>query len=121
MSQISKLLTDEIVQHAEAGLKKLGKYGTIAFKLRMIIAAKKHSISTVCEIHDISRTSLTKWIKQLQSGKFSDLVNKPKKPRSVLTYYIDTIKEWIKEDSNIIAKDLVIRIKEQFGIKTRHC
>lgn len=118
MSQTSKLLTDEIVLAASTGLKKLGKYGAIASKLQIIIAAKKHGISAVCKIHDISRTTLTTWIKELREGKIEELANKPKKARSVLNSCILQIQEWITEDPNLTAKAIVIKVSGQFGIKT---
>jgi len=118
MSQVSKLLTDEIVKFAVNGLKTLGRYGAIASKLQIIIAAKKHGISAVCRIHDISRTTLTTWIKELKEGVLEELSNKPKKPRSALNPYLYKIKEWVEQNHNITAKEIVVKIKESFEVNT---
>lgn len=118
MSQVSKLLTDEVYKFAVNGLKTLGKYGAIASKLQIMIAAKKHGISTVCRIHGISRTTLTTWIKELKEGVLEDLSNKTKQPRSVLHPYLYKIREWVDENHNITAREIVVKIKESFEVIT---
>jgi transposase len=118
MAQISKLLSDEVVLQAESELKKLGRYGIVATRLQIIIAAKKHGITDVCRIHGISRTTLTDWIKRLKTGYTADaLVNKPKKAKSPLNQYLSTIKEWIEANSNITARELAIQIQEKLGVE----
>lgn len=116
MTQISKLLSDEVVLLAQSGLKRLGNIGVIAGRLQIILAAKQHGITDVCRIHGISRTTLTDWIRRLKNGTVDDLRNKPKKPQSPLTMHETTIKEWIENNPNITAKELIIKIREELGI-----
>jgi transposase len=118
MAQVSKLLTDDLVAKAKLDLKKLGRYGLVAARLQMIIAAKEHGITDVCKIHGISRTTLTDWIKKFNREEVKALVNKSKKPRSPLSDHLDTLKKWVEKDGNITAKELVIKIEEEFKIKT---
>ena len=40
MAQISKLLNNDVVSKAEIALKNLGKYGVLASRLQIILAAK---------------------------------------------------------------------------------
>lgn len=118
MAQVSKLLSDKVLMQAELGLKRLGKYGVIASRLQIIIAAKKHGITNVCNIHGISRTTLTDWIKRLaKEGKPEALANQPKKPKSPLTQHVAIIKKWIEENSNITANELTIMIDEKLGVE----
>ncbi len=117
MTQTSKLLSDELLSKAEEGLKKLGKYGVIASRLQIIIAAKKHGITQVCNVHGISRTTLTDWIKRLKkAGNIQALANQPKKPKSPLNQHLLTIRKWIEQDSNLTAKEITIRIEEKLGL-----
>lgn len=118
MAQVSKILTDDLVTKAKSSLKQLGRYGVVATRLQIIIAAKEHSITDVCRIHGISRTTLTDWIKRFDQEEVAALANKAKKPKSPLNKHLDTIKKWIEKDSNITARELVIKIKEKLKIQT---
>ncbi len=118
MSQVSKLLTEDLISKAKSSLKNFGRYGLVATKLQIIIAAKEHGITDVCRIHGISRTTLTDWIKKFAQEEESSLLNKSKKPRSPLNKHLETLKKWIEKNSNITAKELVIKIEEKLQIKT---
>lgn len=118
MAQVSKILTDDLVTKAKSVLKKLGRYGSVATRLQIIIAAKEHGITDVCKIHGISRTTLTDWIKKFSLEEESALVNKAKKPRSPLSEHLVALKKWVEENSNITAKELVIKIEEELKIQT---
>ena len=37
MAQVSKILTDDLVAKAKFGLKQLGRYGSVAARLQIII------------------------------------------------------------------------------------
>lgn len=117
MAQISKFLTDDLVAKAKSSLKKLGKYGSVAVRLQIIIAAKEHGITDVCRVHGISRTTLTDWIKRFSQEEVNALANKTKKPRSPLSEHLDTLKKWVEKDSNITARELVIKIEEKLKIQ----
>ena len=116
VSQVSKLLSDDVVSLAESGLKRIGKVGIIAHRLQLILAAKSHSITDVCRIHGISRTTLTDWIKRLSTGVVEALGNKPKKPKSPLTQHEPTIQKWIGENPNITVRELLIKTKDEIDI-----
>ena len=118
MAQVSKILTDDLVVKAKSSLKQLGRYGSVAVRLQIIIAAKEHGITDVCRIHGISRTTLTDWIKRLAKEDANALANKSKKPKSPLSEHLDTLKKWIEKDNNITAKELVIKIKGKLKIQT---
>jgi len=116
MGRISNLLSDDVVTACNVGLKKLGKIGIVAGRLQIILAAKKHGITEVCRVHNISRTTLTDWIRRLKNGTIEDLKNKPKRPQSLLTPHEGTIREWIEQDPNITIKKLIIITGERLGI-----
>ena len=117
MAQVSRLLTDDLVAKAKASLKQLGKYGSVATRLQIIIAAKEHGITDVCRVHGISRTTLTEWIKRFSQEEVNALVNKTKKPRSPLSEHLDTLKKWVEKNSNITARELIIKIEEGLKIQ----
>lgn len=117
MAQISKFLTDDLVSKAKSSLKQLGRYGSVAVRLQIIISAKEHGITDVCRVHGISRTTLTDWIKRFSQEEVNALVNKTKKPRSPLSEHLDTLKQWVEKDGNITAKELVIKIEENLKVR----
>ena len=102
---------------AKSSLKQLGKYGSVAVRLQIIISAKEHGITDVCRVHGISRTTLTEWIKRFSQEEVNALANKTKKPRSPLSEHLDTLKKWIEKDSNITARELVLKIEEKLKIQ----
>lgn len=118
MAQVSKILTADLVAKAKSSLKELGRHGIVATRLQIIIAAKEHGITDVCRIHGISRTTLTNWIKKFNQEEVTALINKSKKPRSPLNEYLNIIKNWVEKDSNITAKELIIKIREKLEIQT---
>ena len=71
MSKISKILDTSVVEAAEQALKKLGKHGYVSKKLNAVIAASKHNITEVAKIYDISRTTLTSWIKHIKDSRLT--------------------------------------------------
>jgi transposase len=73
MAQVSKLLDDEVVEKAKAQLQKSGKVALMTRKLEAIISAKKHGISKVAEVYDITRKTLTSWIKCVKSDNLTGL------------------------------------------------
>ena len=73
MTQISKLLDDQVVEKAKAQLHKVGKTALMTRKLEAIISAKKHGISKVAEIYDITRKTLTSWITCVRNDNLSGL------------------------------------------------
>jgi transposase len=117
MAQISKFLTDDLVAKAKSSLKQLGKYGSVAVRLQIIISAKEQGITDVCRVHGISRTTLTDWIKRFSQEEVNALENKAKKPRNPLSDHLDTLKEWVEKDSNITARELVLKIEEKLKIQ----
>lgn len=116
MARVSQLLSKDLVSMAELELKNLGKYGQIAHRLQIIIAAAKHGITKVCEVHDISRTTLTYWIKRLEGEGMNGLINKSKAPRRRLLQHQEKIREWVEKDPNITVRELIIKAESRFGI-----
>ena len=86
--------------------------------MQIIIAAKEHSITDVCRIHGLSRTTLTGWINRFKKDNVDALKNKPKKKKSPLNQHSETIQKWVAQNSNITAKELVIKLQESYGILT---
>ncbi len=119
MAQVSKLLDQEILEFANSELKKLGKNAYVIRKLQAVIAAHKHGITKVAKIYDISRTSLTEWIKHLKSRSIEKLkAPESRKRRTKLDNdQMENIKLWISKDPNITIKNVRIRIIELMGQK----
>lgn len=118
MSKLSKLLDKEVVKSAEEALKKLGPYGYISKKLNAVIAASKHNITEVAKVYDISRTTLTSWIRHIKNSNLDKLqapkerCKRPKLNREQL----QEIKQWIELDPNITINALKVRIEEEHKV-----
>jgi transposase len=114
MSRSSQLLDTEVVMLAKSYLKCLGKDVLVARKLEAIIAASKHGISAVAKIYDISRTTLTEWIKHLKSGNFDKLKAPPERKRKSILNASDraAIQGWVVQDPQVTIKYLVQKIED---------
>ena len=111
MTRVSKLLDEQVVNFAKAALKKIGKNALLARKLEAVIAAGNHGITVVAKVYDISRTTLTEWIKHVKAEQISKL-NAPKerKRKSILNDADRAIvKSWIEVDPSLTLDALVIK------------
>jgi len=113
-------IIDESVEiAAEFLMVKMGKSATTLKKLQAVIAARKNGIKKVSEVLNIGRASIYLWTKQIKSGDFEKLVNKPKlkdgikikKPQK------DKIALWLKDNPNLTIKEVQAMIKEKFNIE----
>ena len=84
-----------------------------------IISAKKHGISKVAEIYDITRKTLTSWIKCVKNDNFSGLsAPAGRKRKNKLNDTQRTgIMEWLKADSQLTLEAIRLKIKEQYNIE----
>lgn len=117
MSRISTLITEEVAKAAAICLKKLGPNGAISRKLGAICAARKYGITEVAKVYDISRTTLTEWIKNFAANSTAGLIAKPKKPRSYVNSEQQVIvKSWMERDHSISIKAVKAKIEKEFDI-----
>ena len=119
MACVSKLLEDYVAEYAIKSLKKIGKDALLGRKLQAVISAKKHGISKVAEVYDISRTTLTSWIKHLRNGALDKLKapsERKKKSRLNDEQRIE-IRGWIEADSQLTIDKVHRRISEQFNVE----
>jgi len=119
MARVSKLLDDGVVEYAKRSLKKVGKDALLVRKLQAVISAKKHGISKVAEVYDISRTTLTSWIKHLRNQALERLKAPPERKRKsrLNDQHRMQIKEWIEENSQLTINQVHERIKQEFEIE----
>lgn len=114
MPRLSKMIDDKTYEEACAQLKRYGNTAKISIKLRAIVAAKKHGISNVAAIFDITRKSLMKWINDFKSNgpdKLKLQVGRGRKP-SVDRKQMEEIKSWVLLNPNITTRELMIRINK---------
>ena len=86
MTQTSKLLDDQVVEKAKTQLRKVGKTALMTRKLEAIISAKKHGISQVAQIYDITRKTLTSWIKCVRNDNLERPLHEPHEFRNNLDF-----------------------------------
>lgn len=119
MARKTKLLTEEIVEKAKAGLAELERTGYIAIKLRAVIAASKYGITQVARIFDITKATLISWIKQVKNSHIEMLGIRAGRGRKQVLSDKQKLKigEWINKNSQITIKEVWLKIEEEFGIK----
>lgn len=117
MARKSTLVTPELIQSAKRELKKIGKIGIIANKLKAIILTEKQGISGTADILNISKSNLIKDIKTFK-GCAEDLKSKRKNCQNLLLNQeqLQVVRLWIEENCNITTNELRIKIIEKFCI-----
>ena len=118
MTNKSKLLDSAVVEIATRELKKLGSYGYVSKKLQAVIAASKHGITEVAKVYDISRVTLTAWIKHIKAKEIERLSapEERRKPNKLKSYQIEEIMAWVESEPNITIEALRIRIEKEQGV-----
>ena len=118
MAQSSKLLNSSVVALAKEELHKLGSNAYVGKKLYAVIAASKHGITKVAAVYDVSRTTLTEWIKHLKNNTPEKLKSPPsrKRKRKLSDLQMVDVKSWIQENPNITIKSLRIRIAAEMFV-----
>ncbi len=119
MTQTSKLLDDQVVEKAKTQLRKVGKTALMTRKLEAIISAKKHGISQVAQIYDITRKTLTSWIKCVRNDNLDGLraPTARKRKNKLNDAQRAEIIEWLKVDSQLTLEAIKLRIKERYSIE----
>jgi transposase len=119
MGLVSKLLDEAVVEGAKKELKSIGNNRYVARKLEAVIAAKKHGITHVAAVYDISPTTLTAWIKHIKQGRINKLYAPPERRRKskLNDNQRQEIAAWIKDNSQLTIKAIRLKIEEKFGIK----
>lgn len=118
MTRSSGLLGREVVEVAKRELKKLGKYAYVGKKLQAVIAASEHGITEVAKIYNISRTTLTSWVKHIKEASIKKLeAPENRKRKSKLNdNHKRQIKGWIANNPNITISQVRLEIENKFGI-----
>ena len=116
MTKSSNLLDQDVVRIAKKELKKLGQYGYVSKKLQVVIAASEHGIKDVARIYNISRNSITSWIKSIKKMDIESLkAPKTRKRKQIISdELMSIIKNWIIENPNIIAKQVQKKLIQEF-------
>lgn len=117
MSRTVTTITPDLVTQAQACLDKLGDVGPVSIRLRAIIAAYHHGVKQVCEVLDVSRPSVHRWMVKFRQEGVEGLRNASKPPRSKLNAAQKAeLKRWLEAKPTSTLKELVIRIEEEMGM-----
>jgi transposase len=118
MAKKSKLIDKEVVVIAEKALKSIGKNALLAKKLEAIIAANKLGITLVAKVYDISRTTLTAWIKHLKNGKLEKLEAPVERKRKDIlnSDQKNQIKEWVAKDPQLTLNAIKLKLEATYKL-----
>lgn len=119
MAPISKLIDERVVSRAKEELQRIGKNALLVRKLHAVIAASNHGILMTAKVYDISRTTLTAWIKHLKMGNPDKLLAPPERRRKsiLMPEHREFIKQLIYKQPTITIKDIQIRLLQKTGVK----
>ena len=85
--------------------------------MQSIIAAYRHGIQKACEVLDLSRDTIHRWMRDYKEHGTAGLENSNKPSRSILTDQQKVkIKEWLAEEPTCTLKILVHKCSKEFGI-----
>ena len=112
------IINEEIYEKARNGLIQLKSKGTVANKLKAIMASYKHGAKKVSEILDVDITSIYKWTIKLDREGYRSLINQAKHQDGIKLKKIhkERIRKWLEKDPNISITDIKEKIKNQFKL-----
>lgn len=118
MARSSKLVDNELISKASAGLKSMGNYGKLSVKLKALIACGENSITAVSKIFGVSRYTLNEWINTLKNGDISDLEIKQGRGRGTIVSesHYPTIKSWLINNPQLTTDEVQDMIGKNLGI-----
>jgi len=125
MGRKKSLLNNTYIDLLESDIKQITD-SEIVLKLKAILASMTHNESLVSEIFGISRSTLTRWMKNYKKDGVLGLKNKSRghNPSKLSEEEISIIKEWILacKDStgkpvHWTLKRLIAEIQTVFGIQ----
>ncbi len=119
MSRSTQLLSPNEYNYAQQCLKELGKNGEQGRRLQAIISVEQHGITQVAKVFNITRSTLTLWIKAFKADSTEGLtIKKGRGRKRLLTVdQEEVIKNMILEQSSITIDELADRIEEGFSIR----
>ncbi|AIL65489.1 Transposase [Rickettsiales bacterium Ac37b] len=120
MGLSSKLITEEIYNKAKIILKESSEISRVSLRLRAIVAAKEHGVATVSKIFNITSNTLRSWVKSFVAEEVGGLNYRTGRGRKskLLEVHREAIEEWISKDCNLTLAQIVIRLEEEFSIKS---
>lgn len=116
MSGVSKIISQELLERVEMELASSTKQGDVSRKLQAIKSAKKHGITLVADVFEVSRVSIFQWIKNFAAKGVEGLKLSPGRGRhSILNEKErEAVREWLEQNPNMTIKMLQIKIEETF-------
>ncbi len=121
MTRKSELIDDNVFIKAQTMLSGLGNNAKGVIKLKAIVAAKEHGITQVAKIFNVSRNSITSWIKKMRDSPESILqIGLGRGRKSTLNdKQLEEVKSWINKNPNITIKHLIVDIYKHFNIELK--
>jgi transposase len=118
MARKSKAISETLYEQAKASLKKVGRGSKAGHRLQAIISAKRHGITAVSKIYDITRATLMSWIRRYEKESTEGLRIKPGRgPKPKMGSEIEEdVRATIKVNPRITIDQLRLKVIEKDGI-----
>jgi transposase len=124
MARPKEIINQEVVLAAEKYLKDFENH-RVYVRLLAIVKAGDHSITEVAKFFQVSRDTLTNWIKNFRDFGIEGLLDKPKghNPSKLKEIHKQQVSFWLETGTNAKAErvhwtleKLKAEIERQFGI-----
>jgi transposase len=115
---VSKVIGNDIALKARVALAKLKSKGSLANKLKALIAANEHGVKKVSEILNVSRTAIYRWANELDTKGLEVMTNKAKHKGGIKLKkeHREAIKGWLEESPNISIFEVKENLTKEFGL-----
>lgn len=116
---VSKVIGNDIALKARVALAKLKSKGSLANKLKALIAANEHGVKKVSEIFNVSRTAIYRWANELdKNGLEVMMINKARHKGGIKLkkQHREAIKGWLEENPNISIFQVKENLAKEFDL-----
>lgn len=121
MGRHQTVISKTLYNRAKSELSQLSNINSReGIRLKALISAKENGITLVAKIFKISPLTIRRWAMRLAEDGLKGLKYKSGRGRkcNVPEAKQQLIKNWAEQDNSVTLKEIVIKLKELFGITT---
>ena len=120
MGMHQQLITDSLYDKAVEDFRALAINTRKLIRLQIIISAKKYGITLVARINDITSNTIREWVKKYEKFGLKGLEYQDGRGRksNVSEEHLEIVRKWLQDDCNITIKQIVLKLQEEYDVKT---
>jgi len=120
MGRPQSIINKRVYEKAKVALKRGEHSSRMMLRLKIIVSSREHGITLAAKIFGVSPNIIRVWAKRFaQEGMIGLQYREGRgRKRNINQAHEGTIYEWLKMDPNMTLKEIVLRLKEDFDVKT---